>query len=235
MRLKRTVATRRWASSLAALALSGVLGATLAWWALQLFAPPVAIAPPGSLADQHGAPDLSASARLFGEPAGARTASTPAAMGEIRVLGVAASTLRGSAVIAVDGKPARAYMVGDAITDDARLVEVRADHAVIEQHGTRIALVAPERPAVDLLWRGPMPPEGSEAARAPVAAAAPAPAPAPAPATSFGGVRASAGTPPVSVPAGVAPPGTVSTTGPEPAGAATEARPENVVPAGAGS
>lgn len=213
MRLKRTVATRRWASSLVALALSGVLGATVAWWALQLFAPPIAIAPPGSLADQHGAPDLTASARLFGEPVGTRTASAPAAMANIQVLGVAASAVRGSAVIAVDGKPARAYMVGDAVTTDARLIEVRADHAIVEQRGARVELVAPQRPSVDVLWSGPAQHDRIEAARPPVPVAAAPAAPAPsAPTPSFGGARASGGVPPgatppaPAIPAGGTPP-----------------------------
>lgn len=233
MRLKRTVATRRWASSLVALALSGVLGATIAWWALQLFAPPIAIAPPGSLADQHGAPDLTASARLFGEPVGTRTASAPAAMANIQVLGVAASTVRASAVIAVDGKPARAYMVGDAVTTDARLIEVRADRAIVEQRGARVELVAPQRPSVDVLWSGPAQHDRAEAARPPVpAAAAPAAAAPATPVPSFGGARASGGVPPgTAPPAAAAPPGSAPVNGASVAGTPAAGAPVAGAPA----
>lgn len=178
MRFKRTVATGRWTSSLATLALSGTLGACIAYWALQLFAPTIAIAPPGSLVDQSGAPDLSASVRLFGEPGGQHLASAPA-LANIQLLGVAVASLRASAVIAVDGKSARAYMVGDTIAPQLRLIEVRPDFAVVEQRGARLELAAPKRPTTDVLWSGPARSGSAGDARPPVATAAPAGAPAP--------------------------------------------------------
>lgn len=144
-----------------------VLCATIAYWALQLLAPAVPIAPTGSLVDQRDAPDLAAAARLFGLPVGGRAGAPPAALANIQVLGVAASAVRGSAVLVVDGKPPKAYMVGDTVTADTRLVEVRSDVAVVERNGVRVELVAPQRPSVAILSGGPARADGTGAASAP--------------------------------------------------------------------
>lgn len=213
MRLKRAVASRRWTSPAASLALFALLCATLAYWGLQLLAPPVPIAPSASLVDHRDAPDLATAAKLFGQPVGGRASAAPASLANIQVLGVAASAVRGSAVLVVDGKPARAYMVGDAVTENARLVEVRPDVAVIEQNGARVELVAPQRPSVAILSGGPVRSDSEAIARtppvptlAPPAAGAPA---APSMPPPDAGPRANApiGTPPDATTAEPAPPG----------------------------
>lgn len=176
MRFKRTVASRRWTTLAASLATFALLCATIAYWALQLFSPAVPIAPTGSLADQRDAPDLVAAGRLFGMPIGSRGAAPVAVVSNIQVLGVAASELRGSAVLVVDGKPPKAFMVGDAVGADAKLVEVRSDAAIIERNGARVELAAPQRPSVATLSSGPARADASSAAVAP-----PVPTEAPAP------------------------------------------------------
>lgn len=178
MRFKRTVVSRRWTPPVASLAMFAVLCATLVYWALQLFEPAVPIAPAGSLADQRDAPDLGAAARLFGQPVGDRTAGLATAASNIQVLGVAASARHGSAVLAVDGKQPKAYQIGDAVTADAKLVEVRSDAAIIERNGMRIELPAPQRPSVATLSSGPTRSGASTAASAPPVSAVPAPTPA---------------------------------------------------------
>jgi general secretion pathway protein C len=178
MRFKRTVASRRWTPLAASLAMFALLSATIAYWALQLLSPAVPIAPAGSLADQRDAPDLVAAARLFGMPVGGRGAAQVAVVSNIQVLGVAASEVRGSAVLVVDGKPPKAFMVGDAVGADAKLVEVRSDAAIIERNGARVELAAPQRPSVATLSSGPARSDASPAAVAPpVPTAAPAPPP----------------------------------------------------------
>ncbi|MDT3677445.1 MAG: type II secretion system protein N [Burkholderiaceae bacterium] len=179
--MKRTLRSRRWASSIAAIAAFGVLGATCAYWALQLLAPPVAIAPAGSLVDTQTVPDLAAAQALFGSAA----SESPAAISvpvDVRVVGVAASPVRGSAVLVIDSGAAKAFLVGDDVTDDMRLVEVRSDTAVLERRGVRIELPAPQRPSVALLSSGPKAADASPGAAALAPAAAPAPVAAPAPA-----------------------------------------------------
>ncbi|MFO1301060.1 MAG: type II secretion system protein N [Burkholderiaceae bacterium] len=178
MRFKRTVASRRWTPLAASLAMFALLCATIAYWALQLFSPAVPIAPAGSLADQRDVPDLVAAGRLFGMPVGGRGAAQVAVVSSIQVLGVAASEVRGSAVLVVDGKPPKAFMVGDAVGADAKLVEVRSDAAIIERNGARVELPAPQRPSVATLSSGPARADANSAAVAPpvpTAAAAPPP------------------------------------------------------------
>lgn len=152
--MKRSLRSRRWAPSIAAVAAFGVLGATCAYWALQSFAPPIAIAPTGSLVDTRNTHDLAGAQALFGSSSSQVVSTAPADL-DIRVLGVAASPSRGSVVLVVDSGPARAFLVGDEIDTGLRLVEVRSDAAVLERNGTRIELPAPQRPSVALLSSGP--------------------------------------------------------------------------------
>lgn len=163
--MKRTLRSRRRAPTIAAVAAFGVLGATCAYWALQLLAPPVAIAPGGSLVDTQSVPDLAAAQALFGS---ARPDDAVAAPGvDIHVLGVAASPARGSAVLVVGSGTAKAFVVGDDVGGELRLVEVRSDAVVLERNGARIELPAPQRPSVALLSSGPSAPDASPAQAAP--------------------------------------------------------------------
>ena len=228
MRLKRTVASARWTSLAASFATFALLCATIAYWTLQLLAPPVPIAPPGSLVDHRDAPDLVAAVKLFGQSGGTAATLAAAAPANLQVLGVAASAVRGSAVLVVDGQPAKAYLVGEAVNAGTRLVEVRADAAVVEQNGVRVELVAPQRPSESLLWAGPARSASPAAARTspPVSvSAAPArPVIPPPPAT-----------PPAAAPAMAAPPEAPARVVPapdpsEPGPAAPGPMPEPLVP-----
>src|SRR5690606_13561608 len=174
MRFKRTVASRRWTLLAASLAMFAMLCATIAYWALQLLAPAVPIAPTASLVDQRDAPDLVAAAKLFGMPVGGRAGATAASVSNIQVLGVAASEVRGSAVLVVDGKPPKAYMVGDKVSGDTLLVEVRSAAAVIERNGVRVDLVAPQRPSVAILSGGPVRADAATSGAVPPVPAVPA-------------------------------------------------------------
>lgn len=152
--MKRSLRSRRWAPSIATVAAFAALGATCAYWALQLLAPPMAIAPAASLVDTRSAPDLSAAQALFGRASADARATAPAGI-DVRVLGVAANPARGSAVLVVDSGAARAYRVGETLVRELRLVEVRADAVALENAGERIELAAPPRPSIALLSSGP--------------------------------------------------------------------------------
>lgn len=177
--MKRTLRSRRWAPSIAAIATFGALGATCAYWALQLLAPPIAIAPAGSLVDTQTAPDLVVAQTLFGSTASESPAAI-SAPADVRVVGVAASPVRGSAVLVIDSGAARAFLVDDEVGDEMRLIEVRSDAVVLERRGVRIELPAPQRPSVALLSSGAQAADASPGA-ASLAPPAVAPAPAVAP------------------------------------------------------
>ncbi len=189
MRSKRMVGSRRWTSLATTLAAFAVLGATLAWWGLELFSPGSPIAPSAAPADQRDAADLGAASRLFGNvPTG--PAATAPVNANIQVIGVAAAGARASAVLAIDSTRPKAYLVGETLAAGTRLLEVRADRVVVERNGARIELPAPARPSVAILSAGPAragagseaaAPTGAHAAAAAVASPTPAPAPAAAP------------------------------------------------------
>ncbi len=224
MRFRSPASSRRWASYLVTAVLFAALCGTATYWALQLFAPRVAIAPAGSLVDWQKAPDLDTASRLFGAAPSAGDAGPSAAVpSNIRVLGVAASSTRATAVLSIDGKPPIAFLAGAKISDHARLLEVHADSVVIEQGGGRVELPAPKRPDIAILSAGanradtpsmvspvgvssPAPSPGGFAprtpTRAPSAVAQPVPAFAPTPAL---------------VPATGAAPGSANTAAEEPA------------------
>ena len=63
--------------------------------------------------------------------------------------------MRGSAILAIDGQPPRAFAVGERIGPIQSLFAVRADGVVIEENGRQILLPAPPRPTVSLLTDGP--------------------------------------------------------------------------------
>lgn len=148
--LRTASRSRQWGPSLAALAAFAVLGATIAWWAMQLLTPPAAIAPAGSLIDTTAMPDIGPAQALFGsdhryDPGTASPAP------DIRVLGVAAGTRRASAVLVVGSDIPRAWAPGEHIDDHLRLIAVHEDRIVLERDGTRFELLPPARPSPSLL------------------------------------------------------------------------------------
>lgn len=182
MRLKSPAATGRWAPHLAATVLFAAVCGIATFWGLQLFAPRMAIAPAGSLVDWQKAPDLAAASRLFGMPASAvQSRRAAAAASNIKVIGVAASSQRGSAILSIDGKPPKAFMVGDKIDDHAMLVEVRPDVVIVEQAGGRVELPAPDRPDPALLSAGPSAASSASSVAAPTSVTPALPRLAPAP------------------------------------------------------
>lgn len=213
--LRLTGASRR--LSLAATAtLAGLLCGLVAYWAMQLAAPRVSIAPSGSLVDQRGAPDTRAAGRLFGVPGGA-----PAQAGRIpdniKVIGVIASTGRAAVVLQVNDRPAAPYGVGQAVDGGLTVKSVGRDEVVLERDGEELRAPSPPRydPAVlsgaspegappspvaattsqrPALPPRPLPPSGAQAAVAPAPAAPVAGAGAPVAAQVPGGAGARAPT-----------------------------------------
>jgi general secretion pathway protein C len=123
---------------LGAAALCGIA----AYWALRLFASPTAAAPPPPpLAARDADPALAA--RLFGD----LSAGQGAALGNVQVGGVFVAGRYSSAVLSIDGRPARAVLLGRDAAPGTRLVEVRADGVTLERSGARAQFGMPP-PAV---------------------------------------------------------------------------------------
>lgn len=155
---------------IATIAATALLAACTGWWLLQLGAPVPPVAPAAPEAPPVATTDGTAASRLFGEPAGAAAAPVAAAT-DVRVLGVAASASgRGSAVLAVNGQPARAVEIGQEAAPGLKLLEVRADGVVLERGGARLTAQAPERSTTRVLTAGPQ--QGSASTVPPMAPAA---------------------------------------------------------------
>lgn len=160
-----------------------LVAACAAYWGLRLFAPgrptpadavvaPAATAPRGDLS------------RLFGadaQPQAAEDAPAPA-NSRFQLLGVVAprtdaAAHEGVALIAVDGKPARAYRVGAAVDGETVLQSVRARGASLGPRGG-VVQVSLEIPPPPPAATGVLPSAGAPAPPAPPAGPAVVPAPA---------------------------------------------------------
>lgn len=132
------------------------VAASAVFWGLRLFARPVPV-PPHAAVVAASPPPAGNLSRLFGaEPpaaVAAATQPTPAPVAtRYQLIGVVApradrARSQGIALIAVDGKPPRAYRVGARIEDDQVLQAVHARGASIGPRGGS-ALATLELPAV---------------------------------------------------------------------------------------
>lgn len=153
LNLKKPSAFRFWPAA-ASLLLVAALCAIIAYWTLQLTAPAPAVAPADTLrADGRNAVDPRALGALFGVPA-AMTSAPVAATGNIQVVGITAGDSRASAILAVDGGPARFFSVGATVAEGVKLVAVKRDAVVIERGGARSELPAPLKADLSVLTSG---------------------------------------------------------------------------------
>jgi general secretion pathway protein C len=110
-------ASPRWPAALATTGVWALAAASLMFWGLKLAAPPESLAPP-ALAAAPVAVDPAEVAKLLGDTAPAVGTLSPEAGNRFVLQGVVADgDLRGAALIAVDGKAARPFRVGQPVGD----------------------------------------------------------------------------------------------------------------------
>lgn len=112
---------------------AAVASALLAFWALRLMAPTTHAAPAGAASATLREPDAALAARMFGDVAAGPLASAL----NVQVSGVFAAGKSSSAVISIDGKPARAILLGQEVAPGVRLAEVRPDGVALVRDGAR--------------------------------------------------------------------------------------------------
>jgi general secretion pathway protein C len=197
---------------IATVALFAALCAIVAWWGLQLLAPRPPVAPGGAVAQAQPPVDLRAAGELFG---GAPTAGPQVDAGpsNVQVAGVLVAGADGVALLAVDGRPAKPFAVGESVSEGLRVRAVTADSVELERGGRPMRLPAPRRPRTEVLVSGPASPaagspQASPPERPPLppAGAAAAVPPARPPLPPAGAAAAAPPTPPGPLGAG-APPG----------------------------
>jgi len=142
---------------IASVLLFAALCAIVAVWALQLLAPRAPIAPAGAVATVQGPPDLSAAGQLFGGVPRAADAQVQAAPSNIQVSGVLASGERGVALLAIDGRPAKPFAVGDPVSDGMTVRAITGDSVELDRGagGLPMRLPAPARGSIAVLTSGP--------------------------------------------------------------------------------
>jgi general secretion pathway protein C len=128
------------------LALLVALAAVLSYWVMQISAQrsprePLVSIPAGDSATQNQPLDTASAAGMFGPISGLQ------APGRIALIGIIAQGSKGVALLSVDGQPATAYRVGDAIQDEQKLVAVHSDRVTIGGAGGNQEIRMPERAA----------------------------------------------------------------------------------------
>jgi len=117
-----------------------------AYWVIRVMTPPPASVPPPQAALVLREPDPTLAARMFGL---VQEAPTPVTV-EIQALGAFSAGKDSAAVLAVDGKPPRVYLLNQEVAAGGRLVEVRKDAVTVEQGGVRrdVSLPVQQPPTV---------------------------------------------------------------------------------------
>ena len=123
---------------------AGVM-AIAAYWTIRIFTPASTAAPPPLPPPPLRDPDPMAAARMFGKVDLVQSHAT-----NVQALGVFAAGKDSSAVLVVDGKPARVFLVGQEVAPGMKLVSVTSDVAVLEGGGGRQEVRLPARPVAQL-------------------------------------------------------------------------------------
>jgi general secretion pathway protein C len=167
--------------------------AIAAYWGVRVFTPAPTAAPPPLAPPPLRDPDPVATARMFGKVEVVHAVAT-----NVQAVGAFAAGKDSSAVLSVDGKPARVYLLGQDVAPGMKLVGVTPEIVVLETGGGRQEVRLPAR-AVASFGSAPPPPNftregntltapnlGTSASRA-TAPAMPAPPPPAIPAPPPGG------------------------------------------------
>lgn len=132
----------KYTTALLHLVLFALVIAIGAYWAVRIFTPQPIAAPPPLSAPPPREPDPIAAARMFG-----LIQVAAAVVSNIQVAGIFAAGKDSSAILAVDGKPPRAFVLGQEVVPGTTLVAVKAEGVTLERSsgGERQEIQAPSR------------------------------------------------------------------------------------------
>ena len=144
-----TISQIKWWSRAITLVFWAFAAASLAWWGLRLggSTKPAQVAPAPVTMAAEVTVDPAALARLLGAAAPTAAAPAPGMASRFVLLGVVAErTNKGAALIAVDGKPGRAYRVGSKIDEGVVLQAVEPRRARLGPDATAATSLVLEMP-----------------------------------------------------------------------------------------
>lgn len=123
------------------------------YWGIRILTPPPASAPPPLASPPPRDPDPVLAARMLGLVQAAQSV----VVSNIQVAGVFAAGRDSSAVLVIDGKPARAYLLGQEVAPGTSLEAVRPDGVTLSGAGGKQEVRIPPR-AVASFGGAPPPP-----------------------------------------------------------------------------
>jgi general secretion pathway protein C len=123
------------------------------YWGIKVLTPPPPSAPPPLAAPPPRDPDPVLVARMLGLVQSARTV----VVSNIQVSGVFAAGADSSAVLVVDGKPARVYLLGQEVAPGTSLEAVRPDGVTLSGAGGKQDVRIPPRPVASFGGAPPAP------------------------------------------------------------------------------
>jgi general secretion pathway protein C len=126
--------------------------AIAAYWGVRVFTPAPTAAPPPIAPPPLRDPDPVAVARMFG-----KVERVQAATSNIQAIGAYSAGSGSSAVLSVDGRPARLFLLGQEVAPGLKLAEVGPETVVLESGGARQELRLPPR-AMAAFGGAPPPP-----------------------------------------------------------------------------
>ena len=129
-----------------------LLMAIAAYWGVRIFTPAPTAAPPPIPPPPLRDPDPVATARMFG-----KVERIQAAASNIQAVGAFSAGKDSSAVLSVDGRAARVFLLGQEVAPGMKLVAVGPEMVVLESGGARQEIRLPAR-AVAAFGGTPPPP-----------------------------------------------------------------------------
>lgn len=126
--------------------------AIAAYWGVRIFTPAPTAAPPPLAPPPLRDPDPVAVARMFGKVERVQTVTS-----NIQAIGAYSAGKDSSAVLSVDGRPARVFLLGQEVAPGLKLAEVGPETVVLDSGGARQELRLPPR-AMAAFGGAPPPP-----------------------------------------------------------------------------
>lgn len=130
----------------------GAVVAIAVFWSVRVFTPAPTSAPPPLPPPPLRDPDPSAAARMFGKVEIQATVAT-----NVQAIGAFIAGPDSSAVLVVDGRPPRVFLIGQEAAPGMKLVEVTAETVVMETPGGRQEVRLPPRPLASFGGAAPAP------------------------------------------------------------------------------
>jgi general secretion pathway protein C len=143
---------KKFAAAAVHLVFFALVMAIAAYWGVRIFTPAPTAAPPPIAPPPLRDPDPLAVARMFG-----KVERVQAVTSNIQAIGAYSAGTGSSAVLSVDGRPARVFLLGQEVAPGLKLVEVGPETVVLDSGGARQELRLPPR-AMAAFGGAPPPP-----------------------------------------------------------------------------